>query len=324
MRKLNSIKNETITNTLVCANANVCDTETDHDSDSSMDLSNPHITRGQIQSMLGFRPQNLKYYRRSLVHKSIQRNVKKVTQRANKKNTDTQDYMLESNETLEFLGDSVLNLIVTNYLFLHFSDKNEGSMTRLKTKIVCRRGCAAFARELGIGRYILTSDFINIDTYTDKILEDTFEAFVAAIFLDLGFKFAVVFVERLIEKYIDFDDICIDTNYKDILLRYSQNQGYDLPVYTEIQKDGPAHGRTFTMSVNISADSATTTSYIPAPGPVGPLPGPLPMPGPLTTLTPLTTQGSGKSKKIAEQEAAHNLLNLLPGSVLEKFTNRDL
>lgn len=265
--------------------------DADTDSDSSLDLSNPHVSRGQIQKILGMRPQNLKFYRRAFVHKSVKRNVKKA------KTSDVQDYMQESNETLEFLGDSVLNLIVTNYLFHKFPEKDEGSMTRLKTKIVCRQGCAKFARKLDIGRYILTSDFIKIDTYTDKILEDTFEAFVAAIFLDLGYKFAKAFLERLIGKYIDFDDLLVDTNYKDIMLRYSQSQGYNLPVYEEIKKEGPAHGCKFTMSITLNSVT----------------------PG----IDPVIAYGKGCSKKYAEQEAASKLLDMFDKDTLSKFVNRD-
>lgn len=260
------------------------------DTDDSLDLTNPHITRGEIQNIIGMKPRNLKYYRRAFVHKSVQRNVKMA------KNINVLDYMHESNETMEFLGDSVLNLIVTNYLFRKFPNKNEGSLTRLKTQIVSRTGCAKFARELDLGRYILTSDVIKIDTYTDKILEDTFEALVAAIFIDLSFKYATVFIERLIDKYINIDELLIDRNYKDILIRYSQSQGYDLPYYEEIMKNGPTHNCEFTISVSLITNN---------------------------NKIPQIAYGKGKSKKCAEQEAAKKLLNLLDQDEIYKFVNRD-
>lgn len=254
-----------------------------------MDLSVPHISRDEIESILGgIKPQNLVWYRRAFVHKSVQKEVKNIK--------NPLEYLNNSNETLEFLGDSVLNLIVTHFLFEKFPQKDEGSLTRIKTKIVCRKGCAKFARHLDFGRYILTNESININKETDKILEDTFEAFMAAIFLDLGFKFAKAFLEKLIVGLIDFEKIMIDTNYKDILLRYSHSEGYRLPVYEEVMKQGPSHGYQFTMSVTLY-NKNTEQSII--------------------------AYGKECSKKYAEQEAAKNLLNLIDKNILSKFVNRD-
>ena len=118
------------------------------------------------------------------------------------------------------MGDSVLGLVVINYLFNKFPNKAEGFLTRTKIKIVRREGCALFARKLNLGKYILSGDKIKLDKNSDRILEDTFEAFLGALFKDLGFKFAEAFIVRLIEKYIDFNTILIDTNYKDILSLY--------------------------------------------------------------------------------------------------------
>jgi ribonuclease III len=264
---------------------------TDTRSDTSIDLSNPHINRKEISKLLGMRPKNLDYYRRAFVHKSINRNVKKA------KDQRVLEYMTESNERLELLGDSVLGLIVTNYLFDKFPEKAEGFLTRTKTKIVRREGCAKFARHIGLGDYILTSDHIKIDKTKDKILEDTFEAFVGAIYKDLGMTFSTAFVTRLIEECIDFNTILIDNNYKDVLLRYSQSKNYPLPIYEEVAKEGPAHGCKFTMSAKLITGS-----------------------GPKDYLI---ANGKEKSKKQAEQEAAKFLLSKIDKYDLEIFINRD-
>jgi len=263
-----------------------------YNGDSVLDLSTPHVSRIEIVKILGMRPKNLDYYRRAFVHKSINRNVKKA------KNQKVLDYMMESNERLELLGDSVLGLVVTNYLFDKFPDKAEGFLTRTKTKIVRREGCALFARELNLGEFILTSDHITINKQSDKILEDTFEAFVGAIYKDLGFKSATVFITRLIEKCINFDTILIDNNYKDVLLRYSQGKGYPLPIYEEENKEGPAHSCKFTMSVKLIITSNGSTCFIKA-------------------------VGVEKSKKQAEQVGAKNLLDKLDQDDLNIFINRD-
>lgn len=273
------------------------DSTSSHNSNNSIDLSNPHVTRNEISSILGMRPKNLDHYRRAFVHKSINRNIRKAKKTKNQK---VLDYMLESNERLELLGDSVLGLIVTNYLFDKFPDKAEGFLTRTKTKIIRREGCALFARHLNLGEFILTSDHVKINKQSDKILEDTFEAFVGAVYKDLGFKFATVFITRLIEKCIDFDSILIDNNYKDVLLRYSQSKGYPLSVYEEIAKEGPSHSCKFTMSVKltIKEDNGRNTHFISA-------------------------LGTEKSKKQAEQSAAKNLLDKLDKQDLNIFINRD-
>lgn len=258
--------------------------------ESDLDLTVPHVSRMEITNILGgMKPQNLKYYRRAFVHKSVKRNIKRY-----KDTKKIQEYMFESNETLEFVGDSVLNLIVTEYLFNRFPQKDEGSLTRLKIKIVCREGCAHFARKLDLGRYILTTDFIKINTYADKILEDTFEAFIAAIYLDLGFKYAKAFVIKLIENHINFEDLLEDRNYKDILLRFSQSEGYQLPQYDEVTKKGPDHHSEFTMSVSIIKDNI-----------------------------PLIAYGKGRSKKNAEQMAAKKILGMVDQETLGRFRDRD-
>lgn len=263
----------------------------DNSDSSSIDLSNPHINRKEISKLLGMRPKNLDYYRRAFVHKSINRNIKKA------KNKRVLEYMTESNERLELLGDSVLGLIVTNYLFDKFPDKAEGFLTRTKTKIVRREGCALFARHIGLGDYILTSDHIKIDKTKDKILEDTFEAFVGAIYKDLGMTFATAFITRLIEECIDFNTILIDNNYKDVLLRYSQSKNYPLPIYEEVAKEGPAHGCRFTMSAKLIIGDDPKDYLI--------------------------ANGKEKSKKQAEQEAAKMLLSKINKYDLDIFINRD-
>ena len=95
---------------------------------SPFDLNSPHVTRKQIEKAVGFRIRNIKYYQRALVHKSIQKNVRK--------SQHAPDYMKRSNETIEFLGDSVLGMIIAEYLFRKYPEQDEGFLTRLRTRIV--------------------------------------------------------------------------------------------------------------------------------------------------------------------------------------------
>jgi ribonuclease-3 len=255
--------------------------------EDDIELTRPHMSRQDIENILGMRPKNLDHYRRALVHKSIQRNVKRSQSKV-------LDYLLMSNERLEFLGDSVFGLIVSNYLFDKYPTKDEGFMTRTKTKIVCGKNCAKFAKELNLGNHLLMSRHVmKINGQNnDKLLEDAFEAFIGAVYKDLGFKYAQVFVYRLIDKYLDFNDILEDNNYKDILLRYSQAENFPLPTYKTVNEDGPPHKRIFTVVVSLGENEMG--------------------------------KGDGKNKKEAEQNAAKCALNTIDVEHLTKLMNRDL
>ena len=236
------------------------DREDDSD-DEIFDLSKPHISRDEIKKILStglpegsfMRPKNLEFYRRSLVHKSLQKSVRHALY--NKRSV--QPYMIESNERIEFLGDAVLNLVAANVLYDKYPDKDEGFMTRMRTKIVRDKQCARFAKVLGLQNHILTGKKVvrvkDLDgkITNGKLLEDAFESFIGAIYKDLGFNSAESFIMRLIRDHVDFSSLLIDDNYKDILMRYSQAFDYELPVYETINVDGPPHNRKFVISISL-------------------------------------------------------------------------
>ena len=135
------------------------------------DFSKPHVTRAEIQSLLnGIKIKNVSYYQRALVHKSIHKAVKRYNK------PDIQEYLQEHNERMEFLGDSVLSLIITNYLYNKYPDKDEGFLTRIKTKLVNGTQLAKLARQINLGKFILLSNHVENIKGRDsqKILEDTF------------------------------------------------------------------------------------------------------------------------------------------------------
>ena len=169
------------------------------------DFSKPHVTREEIQSILGMKIKNVSYYQRALVHISIYKAVKKY------QGNDLQQYLVEHNERLEFLGDSVLGLIIASYLYHRYPDNDEGFLTRLKIKLVNGVQLAKLARSIDLGKYILMSNHVQNIKGRDsqKILEDAFEAFLAAIFKDLGFDAVNSFVLRIIET-LDFNEIMIE------------------------------------------------------------------------------------------------------------------
>jgi len=233
------------------------------------DFSKPHVTREDIQGMLKMKVKNITHYQRALVHKSIYKAVKRY------QGDNIQEYLLQHNERLEFLGDSVLSLIVANYLFHKYPDKDEGFLTRIKTKLVNGTQLAKLAKTINLGKYILMSNHVaNIKGRdSQKILEDAFEAFLAAIFNDLGFDAVNSFVLNIIDA-LDFNEILIEDNYKDTLLKYAQHLKVKpcTPEYTLISTEGPPHNRMFTVAVMMNGN--------------------------------MYCQGTGKSKKQAEQIAA--------------------
>ena len=255
--------------------------------DETIDLTKFYISREEIQYILGgSRPKNLENYRRAFVHKSLSKHIKYVLEQG----LPVQNYLIEenqpaSNERLEFLGDSILDYVVTKYLYTKFPGHDEGFLTRLKIKIVKGTHCVKFSKIIGLGKFILAGNVVKKDingNYNDKLLEDVFEAFIAAIEMDLGFKFANEFIVKLIEKYVNFDTLLYDDNYKDILMRYAQSKRIELPFYKLIDETGPPHKKLFTIQIYIKIDDKDT--------PMG--------------------SGNGPTKKDAEQSAAKNTSNV--------------
>ena len=239
------------------------------------DFSKPHVTREELQELLGMKVKNVSYYQRALVHKSIYKAVKRYTGEA-----PLQEYLEQHNERMEFLGDSVLGLIIANYLYHKYPDRDEGFLTRIKTKLVNGVQLAKLARKINLGKFILMSNHVQNIKGRDsqKILEDAFEAFLAAIFKDLGFDAVNSFITEIIES-LDFTEVLIEDNYKDTLLKYVQhNFKSSVPEYTLLSTEGPPHNRIFNVAVVINGKTYNS--------------------------------GTGKSKKQAEQEAAEKTLKV--------------
>jgi ribonuclease-3 len=204
-----------------------------------------------------------------------------------------------SYEALEFMGDGWIGCIVGDYLYHRFINQNEGFLTKLKNKLVKCEQLAEFASHLGLGEYILLSYKVEMaeGRKNSSILEDVFEAFCGAIQQDLGLPVLQIFVKNLIELTINFDELIRnDDNYKDILLRYFQKNGWGNPTYSVVKVDGPSNKRLYTVGVD----------YFEILGRHG--------------INPMIDMGEGKkfmalgmekTKKKAEQKAAKQVLDFL-------------
>ena len=155
-------------------------------------------------------------------------------------------------EVLEFFGDKVLKLIVSYYLKERYPKQDQGFLTRLQTKIEDKKNLAYLSKEIGLGKYFLISKQIEQinGRNLDKIHEDIFESFLAALFDSNGFEPCLLFMTNLLETLIDYSDkLYCDNNYKDQLLRVHHKNNWSFPQYITIHYEGPPHKRKYIMGV---------------------------------------------------------------------------
>ena len=140
----------------------------------------------------------------------------------------------KSYERLEFLGDRVIKLSISHYLFTRYPDEDEGFMTRLQTKIENKKSLAALSKEIGLEKFFIISRQIEQigGRISEKILEDCFESFLGALYLDSGFEICFRLVVNILETLIDYSEkLYQDCNYKDILLRYYHQNKWVIQIF---------------------------------------------------------------------------------------------
>jgi ribonuclease-3 len=186
------------------------------------------VSKEQIEQLIGTKIKDLTFYQKAFTHKSALKEYEQFN---------------ESFETLEFMGDSVLGFIITKFLFDRHESKQEGFLTKARTKLVRSETLADIALKLGLNKLVLMDEkgMRNSWNNNPKILEDVFEALVGAIYMDLGLLHAKQFVLRIYQdpKYVDLNSIMVDDNYKDHLMRYCQVNNLPLPEYRVVaHEDG--------------------------------------------------------------------------------------
>ena len=158
----------------------------------------------------------------------------------------------QSNERLEFLGDSVLNFVVAEYLWTRYPQMEEGELTKLRSRLVNRKILAQQAKEIALLDFLFLSPSAvqSIGSGSDSILADAFEAVIGAIFLDGGLNPARAFVRRLLlVNHEVFQSAFADDNYKSALLEHAQGNALGIPRYVVTREEGPEHDRRFTVEV---------------------------------------------------------------------------
>lgn len=157
----------------------------------------------------------------------------------------------ESYERLEFLGDAVLHNILAEYLFKRYDKEDEGFMTKLRTKIENGDTLSILSEKIGLGEYIVISRYVEMNggrVTNRSILEDAFEAFIGALYLDAGYDVCKQFVDDLIEKEIDLAQMLYTvTNFKEKVLQYFHLKRWQDPVYGTLDISGHENAKQFTM-----------------------------------------------------------------------------
>ncbi|SFP06468.1 ribonuclease III [Salibacterium halotolerans] len=185
------------------------------------------------------------------------------------------------NERLEFLGDAVLELSVSQHLFKRFSTMSEGEMTKLRAAIVCEASLANLAEELEFGELVFLGKGEEMTGGRNRpaLLADVFEAFTGALYLDQGMDAVYTFLEQTVYPKIDDGAFSHMMDFKSQLQEHLQKDNHG-PIHYEIKNEiGPAHSREFISAVYLNED--------------------------------LLGEGRGRSKKEAEQHAAQQALSRL-------------
>lgn len=190
-----------------------------------------------------------------------------------------------SNERLEFLGDSVLSIIVSEYIYTHFMEKPEGELTKLRASLVCEKSLCEFSQKMELGRFLRLGKGEEKGGGRERpsILADAFEAVLAAIYLDGGMSVA----RRHVLSYImDNEEHELKGQFKDyktVLQEIIQRNPEESVSYLLTDEFGPDHNKSFTVEVHLNSNTIAT--------------------------------GTGKSKKQAEQMAAKQALHLMGADI---------
>ena len=160
---------------------------------------------------------------------------------------------LESNERMEFLGDSVLGLVVAERIYQRYPGLLEGEMTKIKSTAVSRSTCAQIARRLGLERLlVLGKGMQRDDGLPQSLAAAVLESVIAAVYLDGGYAAAEAFVAPLFEPLIDRAARSgHQENFKSVLQQHAQQQGLETPAYRVLDEKGPDHAKAFKVAAEI-------------------------------------------------------------------------
>ena len=224
-----------------------------------------------LETAIGYKFQNIQLLQNALAHSSY----------ANERWHNS----LLSNERLEFLGDSVLGMLVADYLYRSFPDRPEGELTRMRADMVCEHTLATVANKIGLGEHLLLGhgEEQGGGRSRESILADAMESVIAACFLDGGLDAALKIVRQFILVEVPVKKLH-NADYKTALQELVQQKKNQVLSYAMVGQSGPDHDKKFDVEVSLNGK--------------------------------VVGKGSGSSKKRAEQMAAKGAIeNLFPGKL---------
>ncbi len=193
-----------------------------------------------LEQRIGYQFKNGKYLRRALTHSSYSNESREKP---------------ECNERLEFLGDAVLSLVVSNYIYHRFH-LNEGDLTKIRASIVCEKSLFRFAGEIGLGEelYLGRGEGQMGGRTRPSIVSDAFEALIAAIFLDGGLEPASRFILRFVREELDTGERSAFVDYKTMLQEIVQKNPEEKVSYVLVDENGPDHDKHFVVEVRLNSN----------------------------------------------------------------------
>lgn len=220
----------------------------------------------ELEKRIGYKYKNISYLENALTHSSYANEVRHGT---------------KSNERLEFLGDAVLSIVVSDYIYKHCPKLPEGELSKLRASLVCEKSLCRFSKALGVGEYLkLSRGEKNLNGQErPSILADAFEAIIASIYLDGGMEEARRFILSFVEPEIKNPKPRAFKDYKTTLQEIIQKNPEEHLEYVLTGEEGPDHDKHFFVEVHLNSN--------------------------------VIGKGGGRSKKEAEQQAAREALELM-------------
>jgi len=212
----------------------------------------------KLEEKIGYVFKNKNLLQTALTHKSF-----------------TNEHQGDNNERLEFLGDAVLGLVISNHLYTSLA-LNEGDMSKKRAQIVCEQALYTYASKIGLRDYLIVGQ--GEEEIQKSLIADSFEAILAAVYLEAGLKKATEVIEKLVIPFMN--EVKTIKDYKSTLQEYVQADKRSLE-YIEKETTGPAHAKQFVIEVKMDGIKMGT--------------------------------GKGKTKKLAEQNAAREALEKMAG-----------
>ncbi len=194
----------------------------------------------ELEKVIGYRFRSISLLRLALTHKSS--------------NIPENEKGLLSNERLEFLGDSILNFLVTDHLYHLYPQMNEGELSKIKSLVVSRKILGEVAQSIELGKYLIFGISEEKSGGRDRLttISNAFEALLGAVYLDSGIEEVKKILQRFLFKRIR--EFLMDErhiNYKSKILELSQSDGFGIPKYVTVKASGPDHAKEFTVDIEV-------------------------------------------------------------------------